>query len=394
MLNYLFVGVGQCGNKIANIFASFGNKAIAVNTTDKDMTCLEHMEKSNMLNIAATGTNGGAGKTPILGQKAMKEHLSEVREKIDAVNADTDYVVLCGGLGGGTGSGGIPILLHSLVTDKKKVMLILTLPDDSEGVEVQVNAFNSLISILKTIDDKNIPYILIDNNKIKAKMSSTDDFDWRSVNVHLAKIFSQFNKAANKNSPYQTFDETDYKKTMYTPGMLALVKSRFEPEKFTTENSLLDAVKKEWQKGNFYIDFEPQTARMMTTIIEAPEEFLSNKDNYKLLDAALLKLRNACGTVSHYGGIYPYSTQKDPNKNGTIVVYCMLTGLKTPVERIETLQARANEAQEAMQRKAMDNQVDLEGFGRISAVSLPKKSNPAAPVALPDVGDDYELDFL
>ena len=365
MLDFLFVGIGQCGNKFVDAFAYQKNKALAINTTQKDMYCLENINKQNLIEISAAGTKGGAGKTPALGEKAMKEHLDEVLQKIYDVGQESDYVFLWAGLGGGTGSGGLPVLLKRLIEDKKKKILVgLTLPDDSEGVEVQVNAFNSALKTLRIIDGNRIPYILIENNKIKNKMNMVNDFDWRSVNATISKIFSQFNKSANKNSPYSTFDETDFKKTLYMSGMMSLVKVVVDAKDITTENTLKDTIIEAWKKNNFFVDFDYTTARIITTVIEAPSKYLENKSNYKLLDTSLLKLRDACGAISPYTGVYPYNEKKE-NRNDKITVYCMLTGLKAPVEKLQQLQAKAKEEQEAMKEKSSHNAIDLSSFAAL-----------------------------
>ena len=306
MLNFLYVGIGQCGNKFVDSFASYKNNAIAVNTTQKDMDSLQHLDKQNLINIIASGTKGGAGKTPALGEKAMNEHLDDVLTKIMNVSQEADYIFLWAGLGGGTGSGGLPVLLNKLLEANKKVLLGLTLPDDTEGVEVQVNAFNSCIKILKMIEPYRVPYILIENNKIKNKMNIVNDFDWRNVNQTISKIFTQFNKSANKPSPYYTFDETDFKKTLYVKGMMTLVRVTLDKDEIKTDNSLKEAIVNAWTKDNFFVDFDFATASILTTIIEAPENFLKEKTNYKLIESSLLKLRDCCGTVSPYIGIYPY----------------------------------------------------------------------------------------
>ena len=368
MLNFLFVGIGQCGNKFVDSFAFQRNNALAVNTTLKDMLCLENINKQNLVDISASGTKGGAGKTPGLGERAMNEHLEEVLNKINNLGHEADYIFLWAGLGGGTGSGGLPVLLSALLERNKKVILGLTLPDDSEGVEVQVNAFNACLKILRLIEPYKVPYILIENNKIKNKMSRVNDFDWRNVNMSLSKIFTQFNRAANKNSSFSTFDETDFKKTLYVSGMMSLVKVVFDKDDISTEDSLKDEVIKAWTKDNFFVDFDYASASIITTIIEAPEKYLENKSNYKLLDSSLLKLRDACGTISPYTGIYAYDERKENNRNFKITVYCMLTGLKAPMEKIREMQAKAVKEQEAMRKKTVENKADLSEFNSLGDV--------------------------
>ena len=387
MLNFLFVGIGQCGNKFVDSFAFHKNNAIAINTTLKDMMCLDNIDKQNLIDISASGTKGGAGKTPGLGERAMNEHLEEVLNKINNIGHDADYIFLWAGLGGGTGSGGLPVLLSSLLEKKKKVILGLTLPDDSEGVEVQVNAFNACLKILRLIEHYKVPYILVENNKIKNKMSREKDFDWRNVNSSLSKIFTQFNRSANKNSSFSTFDETDFKKTLYVSGMMSLVKVVLNMEDISTEDSLKEAIIEAWEKDNYFVDFEYSSASIITTIIEAPTKYLENKSNYKLLDTSLLKLRDACGTISPYTGIYAYDEKKE-NRNSKIIVYCMLTGLKAPMEKIREMQKKAIQEQEAMRKKTADNKADLSEFSSLDDVFSSDKTIPSS------FEEDADLSFL
>lgn len=395
MLDFLYVGIGQCGNKIVDSFAGHKNKAIAINTTQKDMNGLINVNKNNMINIEANGTKGGAGKTPALGKKAMLEHIDEVMEKIEMVGKESDYIVLCAGLGGGTGSGGTPVLIQSLLAQKKKIMLLLTLPDDTEGVEVQVNAFNSCLNILKIIESYKVPYILIENNKIRSRMNSTNNFDWSSVNQSLGKVFSQFNASANKTSSYTTFDETDYKKTLFVQGMMTLVKVTMDLSEINNDNALRDAILNAWRDKNYFVDFDHQTATMITTIIEAPEKFLSNRDNYKLLTTSLLKLRDMCGSVSPYEGIYSYDGKQEANRKDKVIVYCMLTGLKAPMEKLSSLQAKARAEQEAMKRKTEENKIDLSALGILGSVFENEPSREDVKVdSLADINDDEDISFL
>ena len=395
MLDFLYVGIGQCGNKIVDSFAGHKNKAIAINTTQKDMNGLVNVNKNNMINIEANGTKGGAGKTPALGKKAMLEHIDEVMNKIETVGKESDYIVLCAGLGGGTGSGGTPVLIQSLLAQKKKVMLLLTLPDDTEGVEVQVNAFNSCLNILKIIESYKVPYILIENNKIRSRMNSTNNFDWSSVNQSLGKVFSQFNASANKTSSYTTFDETDYKKTLFVQGMMTLVKVTMDLSEINNDNALRDAILNAWRDKNYFVDFDHQTATMITTIIEAPEKFLSNRDNYKLLTTSLLKLRDMCGSVSPYEGIYSYDGKQEANRKDKVIVYCMLTGLKAPMEKLSSLQAKARAEQEAMKRKTEENKIDLSALGALGSVFENEPSREDVKVdSLADINDDEDISFL
>lgn len=386
MLKFLFVGIGQCGNKFANSFAEHGNVAVAINTTEKDMNDLEHIGKHNLLTITASGTKGGAGKNPAVGKRAMEEHMDEVVSLIDSVQEGTDFLFLWAGLGGGTGSGALPALLKHLLEEKKrKIILGLTLPDESEGVEVQINAMNSLLEILKMIQTQKVPCLLIDNNKIRAQMARSDNFDWRNVNYMLSKTFSQFNQSANLNSKYETFDESDFQKAIWISGLMSVVKVQLKDKDITTSDTLKNEVLKELKDNNYFVDYDYTTAKIISTVIEAPESFLRNKSQYKLLESSLQKLRDACGTISPYSGIYAKNDVVNNKPNSLITVYVMLTGMKFPIEKIRALSEKAKEEKEAMSRKSKENKLDLSEFDTIGDDLFSSSDDP-----LNSLGEDED----
>ena len=357
MLNFLAVGIGQCGNKFADAFAGCKMKAIAINTTDKDMSKLKNIDKQNLVNISINN-NGGAGKTPEIGQISMLQNVEQVCSRIDAVGSDADYVLLWAGLGGGTGSGGLPVLMKELKKRGKNVIVGMTLPDASEGYEVKMNAIKACVSILKLAEKKRVPFFIIDNNRVKMDMDMESEIDRSASNQKIARIISQFNKYANQASSLATFDETDYRKTLAVPGMVVVTKTIIPAEDVRTADSLRDAVVAEWKNNKFYSEYDASTARMFTTIVNAPGKWLESKSNSKMVESSIISLRSECGTVSPYFGIYAYD---DGTKNGAgnIVIYTMLTGLKAPMERLLKLKEDAVRENEEVKEKEQKNKIDF-----------------------------------
>lgn len=364
MLNFLVVGIGQCGNKFADEFAGCRMKAIAVNTTDKDMSKLSNIDKQNLINISINN-NGGAGKTPEIGQISMMQNIEAVCRRIDAVGQDADYILLWAGLGGGTGSGGLPVLMKELKKREKNIIVGMTIPDSSEGYEVKMNALRSCISILKLAEKKRIPFVIIDNNQVKNNLDMDSDIDRAAANQKIVRVISQFNKYANQASSVATFDETDYRKTLAVPGMIIVTKTVIPVTDIHTADSLRDAVIKDWHTNKFYTEYDVSTARMFTTIVNAPKKWLENRSNIKLLESCTMSLRSECGTVSPYSGIYSYN---DGVKNGlgNIVIYTMLTGLKAPMERLIKLQEDAVKENEEIKKKEQENKIDFSAFSSIN----------------------------
>ena len=368
MLDFLYVGIGQCGNKFVDAFAKSKNvTAVAINTTQKDMNCLQHINAQNLIAIPASGTKGGAGKDIGTGKHAMQEHIEDVIGRLKNLGNNADYIFLWAGLGGGTGSGGLPILLDKVRTamPEKKLVIGLTLPDYSEDLKVQTNAFNAFLEAAKLCEGMKVPFILVDNNKIKTKIEQVNACDWNVVTRNIGNDITKFFKVANQDSPYSTFDEGDLRNSMSRPGMMTIIKTELPVNEIQNENSLRDAILADW-KDNFYVDFNTADADSLVFVVEAPDKYLKNSSNKKLLDASLEKLK---GTSEHlmyqYTAFYPYNPDKNDNRDGKVIVYSMMAGLKGMNEQLHAMFAEAKKRSDAMKEKLNASKIDFDSFNFI-----------------------------
>lgn len=367
MLDFLYVGIGQCGNKFVDAFAkNKKNTAVAINTTQKDMNCLQNINPQNLIAIPASGTKGGAGKDINTGKEAMTEHIEDVLNRLSTLGSDADYIFIWAGLGGGTGSGGLPVLLsHLREKFSQKLIIGLTLPDCSEDLKVQMNAFNAFLEVAKLSEGYKIPFVLIDNNKIKQKIEQVNACDWSGVTRNLGHDISRFFKVANQDSPYSTFDEGDLQNSMSRPGMMALLKTELSPNEIQNENSLRDAIMNSW-KDNYYLDFNVADADSLVFVVEAPDKYLKNNSNKKLIDSSLDKLKsNSPNLMYQYSAFYPYNNDKTDTRNGNIIVYTLLTGLKGMNEQLQTMYAEAKKRSNQMKEKLSTNKIDFNAFSFI-----------------------------
>jgi len=112
------VGVGGGGsNAVQHMVASdvLGVDFICANT---DMQHLSKMSAKTLLHLGSGVTRGlGAGANPEVGRQAAVEDRDRIRE----VLAGADMVFIAAGMGGGTGTGGAPV-----VAEVAKEMGILT----------------------------------------------------------------------------------------------------------------------------------------------------------------------------------------------------------------------------------------------------------------------------
>lgn len=168
------VGIGGGGcNAIDSMIRRglTGVDFIAINT---DAQVLERNPAPHKIQIGRTITKGlGAGGDVIVGQKAMEED----RDKVASALADSDMVFVTTGLGGGTGTGGSPILASIARSSGALVVGIVTKPFKWEGGPRMQNAEKGLSALKDHVDS----LIVIPNERLFAiidkKASCFDIFD-------------------------------------------------------------------------------------------------------------------------------------------------------------------------------------------------------------------------
>jgi len=151
-INIVVVGVGGCGcntlNRLYEVGATEDVLAVAVHT---EAVHLQSVKVPNKILIGQTITRGhGTGGNPSLGEAAMRDDIDRV---INAMGSP-HIVIVTGGLGGGTASGGIPVLLEEIrnrFPDALRIALV-TFPFAFEGVNRIENARLGLYGILQQAD--------------------------------------------------------------------------------------------------------------------------------------------------------------------------------------------------------------------------------------------------
>ncbi|SDX98595.1 tubulin/FtsZ family protein [Halopenitus persicus] len=185
----VLVGVGQAGGKVTTALAEFDaemgfdavREALAVNTAVAD---LDPLPVDTVL-IGQSRVNGhGVGGDNELGATVMAEDSVEVLDALtNRITAEAEAIVVIAGLGGGTGSGGAPVLVRELrrVYDVP-VYALGVLPARDEGALYQVNAGRSLKTLLREADAT----LLLDNDAWRSTDESVEG-GYGSLNRKLAK---------------------------------------------------------------------------------------------------------------------------------------------------------------------------------------------------------------
>ena len=101
------VGVGGAGGNAVNRMISAGLRGIDFIAINTDKQALDYSATTSKLQIGEKTTKGlGAGSNPEVGRKAAEESEEDIRGLIEGAN----MVFITAGMGGGTGTGGAPVV--------------------------------------------------------------------------------------------------------------------------------------------------------------------------------------------------------------------------------------------------------------------------------------------
>lgn len=163
---------GGGGNAVERMIAADldGVEFITINT---DAQALKNSKAGRRIQIGSGKTEGlGAGAKPGAGREAAEEDREAIREAIRG----SHMVFLTAGLGGGTGTGAVPIVAEEARSADALTVAIVTLPFSFEGVQRMENALAGLMELEEHVDT----LIVVPNDRVaeicENNMSLTDAF--------------------------------------------------------------------------------------------------------------------------------------------------------------------------------------------------------------------------
>ncbi|MCX7615376.1 MAG: cell division protein FtsZ, partial [Clostridiales bacterium] len=154
------IGIGGGGNNAVNRMISNsvrGVEFIAVNT---DKQALNYSSATKKIAIGAKLTSGqGAGSDPKVGKNAAEESRDEIQKALEG----TDMVFITAGMGGGTGTGGAPVIAE--IAKKMGILTVgvVTRPFNFEG-KIRIQQAESGINELREKVDS---LVVIPNERLK-----------------------------------------------------------------------------------------------------------------------------------------------------------------------------------------------------------------------------------
>ncbi len=147
VLKVVGIGGGGC-NAIESMIKRglIGVEYVAINT---DAQALNSSNATHKIQVGTNITRGlGAGADPNVGKKSLEED----REKIAEVLSGSDMVFVTAGMGGGTGTGGAPVIASIAKSIGSLVVGIVTKPFLWEGKMRMLNAEKGIQELKQHVD--------------------------------------------------------------------------------------------------------------------------------------------------------------------------------------------------------------------------------------------------
>ncbi len=155
------VGVGGSGKNAINHMIESKVRGVEFVAVNSDAQDLHRSLAKRKIHIGKNLTRGlGTGMNPELGKRAAEETRQEIQEALSG----SDMVFITCGMGGGTGTGGAPVVARIAKEVGALVIAIVTKPFSFEGAHRKDLAERGLAELKKEVD----AFIVIPNDKLLA----------------------------------------------------------------------------------------------------------------------------------------------------------------------------------------------------------------------------------
>lgn len=155
------LGVGGGGSNAVNFMFDQNIEGVDFIICNTDAKAIEQSKIPNKIQLGPHLTQGlGAGANPEVGKKATEESLDEIRRILE-VNTKMAFITV--GMGGGTGTGGAPIIAQICKELGILTVGIVTTPFGFEGPRRQIQADEGIRQLKPYVDT----LLVISNDKLR-----------------------------------------------------------------------------------------------------------------------------------------------------------------------------------------------------------------------------------
>ena len=160
VVNIKVIGVGGGGNNVVNRMVRSGTKGVEFVAVNTDKQALNVSSATYKIQIGEKLTHGqGAGSDPEVGRKSAEESRNQIAKALE----DTDMVFITAGMGGGTGTGGAPIVAEIAKEMDILTVAVVTKPFGFEGRRRMQQAESGIAELKDKVDS----LVIIPNERLK-----------------------------------------------------------------------------------------------------------------------------------------------------------------------------------------------------------------------------------
>lgn len=155
------IGVGGGGGNAVNHMFNQNIEGVNFIICNTDAQALSNSKIANRIQLGPQLTSGlGAGANPEIGRQATEESLEEIRRILEV---NTKMVFITAGMGGGTGTGGAPIIAKICRDLGVLTVGIVTMPFAYEGKKRHLQAEEGIKQLKQYVDT----LLVISNDKLR-----------------------------------------------------------------------------------------------------------------------------------------------------------------------------------------------------------------------------------
>ena len=376
------IGFGQAGGKIVDKFLEYDQRhnsgivraAIAVNTAKADLMGLEQVPQEKRVLIGQSRVKGhGVGADNELGAEVAEEDVDEIQGAIDSVPVhEVDAFLIVAGLGGGTGSGGSPVLakhLQRIYTEP--VYGLGVLPGSNEGGIYTLNAARSFQTFVREVDN-----LLVFDNDAWRKTGESVQGGYDEINEEIVTRFGVLFGAGEIGQGGQVaesvVDSSEIINTLEGGGVSTIGYASETVENSSSDGGLLSRITggdddndldsahttnritslvRKAALGRLTLPCEIEGTERALLVLAGPPKHLNRKG----IERGRKWIEEQTGSMEVRGGDYPITN------SGRVASVVLLSGVNN-VPRIKELQQVAIEAQDNIddiRQESQDNLDDL-----------------------------------
>ncbi|MFB6160450.1 MAG: tubulin/FtsZ family protein [Haloferacaceae archaeon] len=376
------IGFGQAGGKILDKFIEYDERtgteivraSVAVNTAKADLLGLERIPEENRVLIGQSRVKGhGVGADNELGAEIAEEDIDEIQSAVDSIPVhEVDAFLIIAGLGGGTGSGGAPVLAkHLKRIYTEPVYGLGILPGSDEGGIYTLNAARSFQTFVREVDN-----LLVFDNDAWRQTGESVQSGYAEINDEIVKRFGILFGAGEVGSGDEVaesvVDSSEIINTLSGGGVSTVgyasetverkdrsggLLSRLTGNEDSLEDGLdtaqttnrITSLVRKAALGRLTLPCELEGAERALLVMAGPQAYLNRKG----IERGRKWLEEQTGSMEVRGGDYPV------NDSDFVASAILLSGV-TNVPRIKELQQVAIEAQDNIEEIQSESEENLQ----------------------------------